>query len=230
MVRKLRLKESDNNQIELKDMNTDLLPVVDFGCYWGTLSEALDDVFVYDNIDIDDFDPDGETYDEIVELVNDEYNGTDVFFDQVLRLAPNVIQKAFDAYGIKMKVVPNSCKWDHPRAYNYSDDTIEFDVIVDTSWVNNKFSELRRDRNFDKFISKNFRSRDGFFSNMPDSVDEYDDISFPTDMSYWKFVSVIVQYIVTSNESIRNEITTDLLYDLEENPEYITCSALGIDR
>ena len=216
------IKESVGGTVTLKDMNTDVMPVVDFGCYGGPLSTILDEVFVYDSVNLDAFDPNDEYYDEVVKLIEDEYDGTEEFFNQVLSYAPNTIQDAFNEYGIRATVVPNSCKWNRPQFYNYSDDCIEFDMSVDTGWVESKFRELSNDANFKKFLRNNFSSRSGFISYMPDDVNEYDELLDPSNNEYWKVVSAIVNYLVSEDTSIRDNITYDLEDSIISNAEFVT--------
>lgn len=223
MVRKLHLKENSNGGIvTLKNMNTDVIPVVDFGCYGGMLSDVLDDVFVYDAVNINAFDPSDEYYDEVAQLIADEYDGTDEFYNQVLSYAPSKIQEAFNEYGIPAQVVSGSCRWNHPRFYNYSDDCIEFDMTIDTGWVRAKFNEFSNDSKFRKFIDDTFSSRSGFISFMPDDVDSYSALLDSDSGEYWKVVSAIIQYIISEDVSIRNDITMDLVYDIEENADYVS--------
>ena len=222
------IKESKGGTVLLKNMNTDVLPVVDFGCYWGALKGALDDVFDYEYIELDNFDPDEEYYDEVVDLVNEKYDGTDIFFDQVERYAPGTIQDAFNDYGIAITVVPNSCNWYHPREYNFSDDCMQFDAQVDTGWVASKLRELSGDPNFRKFINKEYSSRDGFMSFMPNDVDEYNGMLDPNSTDYWKVVSAIVSFMVSEDPTICNDVTDGLVESVETNADYVRCSSLGI--
>ena len=223
------MKESSGGTVVLSGLNTDVIPVADFGCYWGLLKDVLDDVFVYDCINIDELDPDDyEYYDEIVELVDSKYNGVDDFNAQVLRLAPKTIQDAFDEYGIKMQVIPSSCKWYNPREYNFGDDNIVFDAKVDTAWVENKFNEFREDDDFHSFLRKEFSDRSGFISFMPNSAYEYEELLDPSNKDYWKLVSAIVGYIISLDPSIREDATEHLYYDVVENPDFVTCSSLDI--
>lgn len=227
-TKKRGIRESVDGTVVLKNMDTDIFPVVDFGCYWGNLKGALDDVFVYDFINLDAIDPDDEYYDEIVELVDEKYDGRDEFFDQVLRLAPSYIQDAFDDYGAKIKVIPSSCKWYHPREYNFSDDTIQFDASVDTAWVENKFRELSRKPDFANYLKREFSSRDGFISFMPDDVDSYNELLDPSNDNYWKVVSAIVGYLISEDTSIRDHATYDLEDSVLSNADFVRCSSLGI--
>lgn len=218
------IKATSDGIVTLKDMNTDVMPVVDFGCYGGPLSTILEDVFVWDAVDLDAFDPNSEYYGEVANLIADKYDGVDDFSDQVLAYAPETIQEAFNEYGIAAEVVGGSCKWHHPSYYNYSDDVIVFDMKVDTDWVESKFMELKDDPTFKKFLKDNFSSRSGFISYMPDDSAEYEELLDPNGSEYWKLVSAIVQYLVNSDKSIREDITYELIEDLQGNANYVTIS------
>lgn len=224
------IKESADGTTTLKNMDTDIFPVVDFGCYWGILKDALDDVFVYDFINLDAVDPSDEYYDEVVELVDSKYDGRDEFYDQILILAPKYIQEAFDEYGIGIKVVPGSCKWYHPRQYNFGDDTIEFDAVVDNKWVNSKFAEVQKSPKFKQFVNKEFSSRDGFISFMPNDPDEYDALLSKAGMNqeFWKLVCALVKYCVWEDPSICDDITSRLYEYVISNPDYVCCSFYDI--
>ena len=216
----------DGGSVTLKGMNTDVIPVADFGCYWGSLRGALEDVFVYDALG--DIEPDDEYYDEIMQLVEEKYDGVPEFFEQVLRYAPGTIQEAFNDYDIPGTVVNGSCKWYHPREYNFSDDVIEFDMTIDTNWVENKFRELSENSAFTKFIDREFSSRDGFISFMPNETSEYETLLDPNNGEYWKVVSAIIKFIVNEDPSIRDSVTEDLYESLRENADYTTFSSFDI--
>lgn len=221
--RKCRIKESANGStVILKDTNTDVIPVVDFGCYGGILSSALEDVFVWDVVNLDAFDPEDEYYDEVAKLIEDKYDGTEDFFNEVLSYAPSTIQEAFDEYEIPATVVSGSCKWYHPRFYNYSDDCIEFDMSINTGWVESKFMELKDDSKFKKFIDHEFSSRSGFISFMPNDTESYEELLNTNNDDYWKLVSAIIQYIVSENMKIREDVTLDLLEKVESNGAYVS--------
>lgn len=208
--------------VTLKGMNTDVIPVADFGCYGGLLSTELEDVFTYDAVNVDNIDPTDEYYEEIMQLIDEEYDGVPEFFQQVLDYAPNTIQASFDDYGIPATVVNGSCKWYHPREYNFSDDVIEFDMTIDTNWVNDKFNEFSADKKFIGFLQDNYTSRSGFISFMPDSTAEYTELLDPNGDEYWKVVSAIVSYIVSEDPSIKESAMEDLIDDLSGNADYRT--------
>lgn len=214
--------------VTLKDMNTDVIPVADFGTYGGSLASELEDVFVYDAVNEDALDPNDEEYDVIMELIADKYDGTDAFFNQVLEYAPATIQASFDDYEIPATVVSGSCKWNRPRFYNYSDDVIEFDMTIDTNWVESKFREFSNDPKFKSFLKDNYSSRSGFISYMPNNTFEYESILDPNDADYWKLVSAIITYIVDADPSIRESAMLDLEDDLVSNADYERFSTLGI--
>lgn len=218
----------DGGTATLKDMNTDVVPVADFGCYGGPLSTILEDVFDSYSVNTSNISPDDEYYDEIVKLINEKYDGTEEFQQQVLDLAPATIQQAFDEYDIPATVVSGSCKWWHPREYNFSDDVIEFDMSIDTNWVENKFRELSGDSKFNKFLGERYSSRSGFMSFMPDSASEYEEILDPNSSDYWKLVSAIISYIVDSDPSISESVTEDLYEYISSNPDFVTYSDLEL--
>jgi hypothetical protein len=214
--------------VTLKDMNTSIIPVADFGCYGGPLSTILEDVFDYSFIDINDIDPNDDNYDEIVQLVNNEYIGSRDFYQQVLDLAPKTIQQAFDEYGIPATVVDGTCKWYHPRQYNFGDDEIVFAMTIDANWVESKFDEFSRDSKFIDFIKKEYSSRDGFISFMPSDVSEYDELLDPDNSDYWQVVSAVITYIVNSDTSIRESVMDDLYDYMISNPNYVSFSEFMI--
>ena len=215
--------------VTLDNMNTDVIPVVDFGTYGGPLSYALEDVFVADYLEVDNLDPENEDEADALELINEGYDGTEDFFNQVLGLAPLYIQDAFDQYGIPAKVVSGSCKWNRPREYNYYDDTIEFSMTIDTNWVASKFAELSANEpKFADYLNDNYSSRSGFISFMPNEVEGYNDMLDPNSSDYWKVVSAIVMFMVYDDPSIRNDVTEDMIEYLRGNSDYASLSSYGI--
>lgn len=218
----------DGGAVTLKDMNTDVIPVADFGCYGGPLSGILEDVFDAYSVNTSNLSPDDEYYDEIVKLISEKYDGTEEFQQQVLDLAPATIQQAFDEYGIPATVVSGSCKWWHPREYNFSDDVIEFDMSIDTNWVESKFRELSSDSKFNKFLGERYSSRSGFMSFMPNNASEYEEILDPNSTDYWKLVSAIISYIVDNDPSISESIIEDLYEYIISNADFVTYSDLGL--
>ena len=212
-------------------MNTDVLPVIDVDCYGGRLSLALEDVFVYDYVNLDAITPentDPEDYEGIMELVNEEYDGTDEFYKQVLDVVPKYIQQSFDEYELPIKIIPGTCKWYHPREYNFATDAIDFSIEIDTDWVAAKFAELSSDPDFISFIKKRYSSYSGFISFMPNSVEDFEALGNPDSDDYWKMVSAIVSYYVEQNPDIADDATDDLIEYISGNPMYAQFSTYGI--
>jgi hypothetical protein len=217
--------------IVLDKMNTDVLPVIDVDCYGGMLSTVLEDVFVYDCVEVDNLDPKEmgqEEYDSTIELVNEKYDGRDEFYQQVLDDAPEYIQQSFDDYELPIKIIPDTCKWYHPREYNFSSDAIDFSIEIDTDWVASKFAELSSNPDFVSFIKKRYSSYDGFISFMPNTVEDFETLGDPDDSDYWKIVSAIVSYYVEQNPKIAEDATMDLVDYVSCNPTYATFSMNGI--
>lgn len=218
-------------KIILDKMNTDVLPVIDVDCYGGRLSLALEDVFVYDYVNLDNVTPDNtdpEDYEGIMELVNEQYDGTDEFYKQVLDDAPHYIQQAFDDYELPIRIIPDTCKWYHPREYNFATDAIDFSIEVDTDWVASKFAELSSNPNFESFLKERYSSYSGFISFMPNNVKDFDKYADPDNEDYWKMVSAIVTYYVEQNPDIAEDATDDLIEYISGNPVYATFSMYGI--
>ena len=215
----------------LKKLGTDTIPVMDFGTYGGALSFLSEDVFDYwacdvDNIKNSDMDP--EDIAGALELIEEEYDGREAFDAQVLRLAPAYIQQALDEYGIAAKVVPGSCHWYHPREYNFADDTMDFDLEVDTDWVAQTFMELADKPEFQNCIKEHFSSRSGFISFIPNTVSELEELLDPEDRDYWKVVAAIVRYFVDQDPQIADDVTDEMVEYISGNPDYVTFSMYGI--
>ena len=99
---------------------------------------------------------------------------------------------------------------------------------VNTSWVENKFRELSNDPEFIRFLDKQYSSRDGFISFMPNDTAGYESILDPSNNDYWKVVSAIVTYIVNQDTSIRDDVTYDMVEYITGNSNYVTFSMFEI--
>ena len=213
-------------------MNTGVMPLVDFGCYGGALSYTFDNVFVWDNLNSSMLDPQIDEEAEALELIKEKYDGRDVFFNQVQRLAPEYIQQSLDEYGIDAKVVPNSCKWYHPSQYNFSDDEMNFTLQVNSAWVYDMLDQLQNDSSFIKFMKSEYSSRSGFISFMPDSVEELNrmlDLEHETNNdAFWKATAIIITYLISEDPSIANDVTEEMVEYINGNSDYITLGELGI--
>lgn len=216
-------------KILLKDVSTTTIPVVDFGCRHGRLASIAEDVFDASCYSEADLDPDSvEEYDAAIRLIQEGYDGTEAFYVQVLRNAGEYIQDAFNEYDIQARVRPGSCEWYIPRSGWY-DTAIEFDMEVDAAWVEDTFLELAKDPDFINYVKHTFQSRSGFISYIPDDIEELTEILYERDdYDYWKVVTVIIKYFVEQNESIRDDITYEMIDSILGSPDFETCSSLGI--
>ena len=215
----------------LKKLGTDTIPIMDFGCYGGALSTLLEDVFDYwvcEPENIKNSDMDEEDIARVLELIEEKYDGTDEFYAQVLRVAPAYLQDALDQYGIAAKIVPGSCHWYHPREYNFGDDTMDFDLEVDTDWVANTFMELADKPEFQNCVKEHFSRRSGFISFIPDNVSELEELLDPDDRDYWKVVAAIVRYFVDQDPQIADDVTDEMVEYISGNPDYVQFSWYGI--
>ena len=218
-------------KIVLDKMNTDVLPVIDVDCYGGMLSTVAEDVFVYDYVNVDNLDPKEmgqEEYDSTMELIEEKYNGLDEFYQQVLDVVPDFIQESFNEYELPIRILGDTCKWYHPREYNFSSDATDFSIEIDTDWVASKFSELSANPDFVAFLKKRYSSYSGFFSFMPNDVAGFEELGNPDNEDYWKMVSAIVTYYVNQNPEIAEDATMALVDYLNGNPMYCTFSMNNI--
>lgn len=59
-----------------------------------------------------------------------------------------------------------------PREYNFSTDTLDFTLTIDTEKLEKRLEALKDDSSFSQYLINNFRSRDGFWSFTPDNYPE----------------------------------------------------------
>lgn len=214
--------------VTLHDMNTNVIPVMELGSYGGHLQSVLDDVFVWDCVNVDALDPDEEEYSTIMELIDEKYDGRDAFWAQALEEVPAYIQQAFDEYDIPATILTDTCRWHHPQYYNFSNDQLVFNMTIDTDWVADVYANLVHDDNFVAFLSKKYSSRDGFISFIPNSTAEFDQLLDPNNADYWKVVSAIITYQVEIDPQVAESVTNDFVEYMWETSDYETFSSLGI--
>jgi hypothetical protein len=59
-----------------------------------------------------------------------------------------------------------------PRAYNFSTDTLDFEVDINKKELMAKLEELKNDQGFEKYLHDHFTSYDGFWSNTPNNYND----------------------------------------------------------
>lgn len=217
-------------KILLKDMNTNVIPVIDFGCTYGGLAYAANDVFNYseftDESDLDQEGMDPEDHAYAVRLIRERYDGWEEFEEAALDLAPAYINDAFESYAMSAKVISGSCKWHHPKQYNYGDDAIVFDMLVDAAWVEDTILKLiDQDSEFINFVIKYFHN-----SYTIDAIDDLYAYLNPRNSDYWRVVACLISYLVSEDEVISEDLTRDLVEELMESGSYVSYSSLGIYR
>ena len=218
-------------KILLDGVSTNTFPVVNFGTYWGGLRSVMEDVFDYYCIDLDDYSPESigeEEYAELVRLVNEQYEGAKDFYATVQQDAAEYIQSAFDAYGIPATVIDGSCRWNHPRSFNFRDSWMAFDMEIDAAWVEDTFMSLMNDPDFKEYIEERFSSRDGFISYLPNNTEDLEEMLNPHNREYWKVVSELIHYFVDQDPSIEEETTNQMIEDLWGCGDFVRYSDLGI--
>lgn len=214
-------------KILLEDMNTNVIPVISISRVIDCLENSVFDASCIDESDIDEDELGPDIYAEAVQLIRDNVDDTDLMYRQVEREAPYYIQEAFDDYDIKAKVLPGDVSIYHNRWGMYY---TEFTVEVDASWVENTFMELSTDEAFIEYINRNFSSRDGFISSMPNNIKDLTKLLDIYNTDYWKLFAELVQFFVEQDESIHDSITDDMADSIYGSPDFRMFQDYGIYR
>lgn len=139
-------------------LNTSLFPIADVAMY-GTI---LDSNYIEEWLN--------ENEENRIEVNQDEYEKS------VVLSASNFIKSSvvepFKKYGI---VSIENFSLHHPHDYNYGTDLLFFDVILSENFndiMKKYLSEFSENEKFRHYVEDNFVSRPGFYSYMPESIDE----------------------------------------------------------
>ena len=214
-------------KILLENMNTNVLPVISISRVIDILEPSVFDASCIDESDLDEDELGPDIYAEAVQLIRDDVDDTDLMYRQVEREAPYYIQEAFDDYDIKAKVLPGGVNIYNNRWGMYY---TEFTVEVDAAWVENTFMELSTDEAFIEYINRNFTSRDGFISSMPNNIKDLTNLLDIYNTDYWKLFSELVQFFVEQDESIHDSITDDMADSIYGSPDFRMFQDYGIYR
>ena len=176
------------------DVSTNVIPIIDVDAYGGTLS-----AFFYDT-------------DRVIPA-----DSLDDFWNQVVDVAMDIIQRSFNELDIPAKVVSGSGSIYHPREYNFECDELNFSISVDNAWVNRKFEEYKDDSTFLNFLGEKYSSYSGFISFFPSDKEEFIS-AFESHRDKWKTVCQMITY------HIDNDTYKDNSEELEEylggNPNF----------
>lgn len=174
------------------DVSTNVIPIIDVDSYGGTLSTFF---YSHDMVILDD--------------------SLDDFWNQVVDVAMDIIQRSFNELDIPAKVVSGSGSIYHPREYNFECDELNFSISVDNAWINESFEEYKDDPYFLEFIKKKYSSRDGFISFFPSDAQGFIK-AFESSRDKWKAVCQMITYHI--DDSTYRDNSEELEEYLSGNP------------
>lgn len=98
-----------------------------------------------------------------------------------------------------------------PKSYNYSNDYVAIDIVVSPDIIKPSMVTA-----FNTYMRTNYKSYDGFFNQMPETIEEYNDmcVSDP-DRAYSAAVSFLLQQHTSKTQ--REELKDNLYYLIDES-------------
>ena len=162
----------------LKNINTDLLPIINVGLYGTTLGEYL------------------------IESVPDyECNTMKEIENEICRVGEKIINKTLKSISEYVgKININNVKFESPKFYNYYNDILTFDMEVEDDlvcFIKNIIKKSYDVNDFELFLKDNYKSYDGFISFMPSDLDK-----FMNENIDWKIIIPFIMYIIIEIKSI----------------------------
>lgn len=108
--------------------------------------------------------------DDIVEYHFDFDTFKKEFAERFETIFGNVVADGTYIKSVKVKEIYS------PRQYNFSNDTIEIEAVVDLDAIRDRIlSDKELYSEFDAYLYYNYKHRDGFFSRIPDNAKKYFD-------------------------------------------------------
>ena len=157
------MKEIKEN--ELFGISSNLFPCVNVGMYWTILSPTEKEENLQDCCD---------TF-EYVTIDMKEYES------QIVGAAKGFISEnvlpIMKKYGLENILVEEIHS---PKEYNFTDDCLYFTVEMSPDWrskMHDYLNDFRKESKFQKYIEEHWYSRDGFWSWMPQSFDEIEQMN-----------------------------------------------------
>ena len=211
------------------ETNTNMVPLMDVGTYWG--------LFSWDSM----WEWQAKQEAEAGRLVCDDFD-----YGEMKKAIAVCAQKVLDRYtespeddlreiGILRFHVKGIGS---PREYNFQTDWLEFDIDVEDDWLDksmetlNGFGKDSKERKaIDKYIEDHWHSRDGFISSMPSSLselqDKVDDLKDGDTYDEIRTVGGIMALLLVArgalsrdqydNTCLSEDLTEDLLDKFREN-------------
>lgn len=159
------------------NMNTSILPLIEVGLYETNL---------------------GELYDEIEDGYNEDFKQAVVEYgkeklEEILN--EDTIKKMIGDFQIE------NVKFDSPRFYNYENDWLEFDLIVDNNIVNTIYHNVINDEDFWDYIKERYCSYSGFISFFPYEKEQYiHAVKTKENLEY--VIAMYIMYLIGNGQEI----------------------------
>jgi len=118
------------------------------------------------------------TYESIWEVLETDEEGNEVMvdysFQDFMAGIASVYQKnstyILGELGVDfIKKIKFTGKTNSPKEYNFSTDTLDFDLTIDKKAMLHKLRELENDSEFDQYLKDHFTGYDGFWSFTPNN-------------------------------------------------------------
>lgn len=165
----------------------------------------------YDSIwDVREYDDDGQE----LEI---EYNFEDLMKSIIQAYQEKEDDILYDLDIHFIKSIHFNGKYDSPKYYNYSNDSINFDIEIDRPKLLKKLKELDNDE-FKTYLNEHFTDYDGFISFTPNNYPEIMDSIQKGSNNIEQSISAVISYLAGEDE--RSTIQ-DGVYDYWEGQGYM---------
>lgn len=125
----------------------------------------------------------GTYWDGAFDEVQEEYQGEyiwgygeynhDEFMQSIVQAYKNREDEILESLNVPfIKRLTFTGEWSSPREYNFTTDSIYFDIEVDENEMMQALEGLRNDTAFAEFLREHYASRSGFISFTPDNYDD----------------------------------------------------------
>ena len=154
-----------NEQNECFGISSNLFPCVNVDMYWGILDPQTAENNMEDSCDeFEYFSIDMGLYKNAVASLASDYIGENVL-------------PMMKEYGLENIT---DCKISSPREYNFTTDCLLFTAEMSHDWrekMHHYLNKFRKDKKFQEYIEEHWYSRSGFWSWMPQSFEEIEEMA-----------------------------------------------------
>lgn len=173
------------------NMNTSILPLIEVGTYGTRL---------------------GELYNEI----EDDYN--EEFKQAICEYGKEKLEEILNENSIKKMIGDfqiENVKFSSPKFYNYENDWLEFDFIVNDNIINTIYHNVIDDKDFFDYIKEMYCSRSGFISFFPYEEEQYiHAIRTKENLEY--VTAMYIMYLIKINDIDLEQYQYDFEDDIQE--------------